>query len=664
VRFAPLRLRDSVALDATISAMESAAIEFRAIKLAARPRASVLQRGTLILGAYSILDVLEEHAERIRYSARGIGTTAGRFVVSVPNVMATRLELIEAFARQSLLLESLRHPGIVPVVAAGVDAGTIVMVSPETPGTTLRARLDTGRAIDGSKVIRIVRDVAEVMEALHAHKPSIVHRILEPSGIILGPTHALMQDVGYAHALEAVEIAATDPTVPTPAAPYGAPECEFGGRVGPEADQYSLAVIARECHSGAVPAGVSAVIERATSKDARDRFPSIMAFADAFTEAMQKEARAKEVTGSGPRPRGMSRPETMPSVKPVRVSERPRSKAPESIRASMIDRSWDTGESSRPVAPSKPAEPAHVVSDAVLPCEPAPPVKKAPAPVAPTPPRSSASSVSRSLPTPTSGVMAISDTPPAPPVPPTRPLRPPMPTLVGISPKDAERNSSDPNMPEGSLKASAADRATGVAIPPPALQADGAAPVPPAAPQPLPLGGTAPSTNAVPIAFPPPQSARAISVAPAALREQAMSMPVPRTMSTRPPAMDEGSAAFPRLEASRRADARARTTLGLLIFAAAVVFSVALVVAANRVAGAIESASHASGQAAADDLPKAPRTDRGTLATSSPQAGDTNDVPSTAAPATQTATTDVLLAAPPSHDSPRQKAARARPARH
>jgi len=102
---------------------------------------------------------------------------------------------------------------------------------------------------------------------------------------------------------------------------YVAPEALSGELVGPAADQYSLATIAYYLLSGCLPytgksprelfsqlltqppvslnraranlvfpATVETVVMKALSKAPADRYPSVMAFADAFHEAAQSTA--------------------------------------------------------------------------------------------------------------------------------------------------------------------------------------------------------------------------------------------------------------------------------------------------------------------------------------------------------------------------------------
>jgi hypothetical protein len=88
------------------------------------------------------------------------------------------------------------------------------------------------------------------------------------------------------------------------------------------------------------------------------------------------------------------------------------SKGPESIRASMIDRTWDTAESSPPaearpaVTPSRAPTGSGTMARPAVPKPAELPPKKAQPPAPPSPSRASSPSVRRSMPTPASGVTA------------------------------------------------------------------------------------------------------------------------------------------------------------------------------------------------------------------------------------------------------------------
>jgi serine/threonine protein kinase len=279
------------------------------------PRA-LIGPGTVLLGEYAVEATLEELPTRIVYLATRVGRPLERFhACALTHTIAERLDLIEAFARQSLLLASLRHPGIVSVVAAGVDHGAVVMITPEVEGITLRKRLDDARGpLAPGEVVRLIRELAAALEFLHKRTPPILHRLIEPTNILLSPSrHPLLKDVGYAHALHAVQIASTEEIVPVVAAPYRAPEIAEGGKVGPEADQFALASVAYECIVGRprrVPdegedegsvteqmlhPGLDSVLRRATATRPSERYASVVAFAEALTKAAMEPDTAPSI---------------------------------------------------------------------------------------------------------------------------------------------------------------------------------------------------------------------------------------------------------------------------------------------------------------------------------------------------------------------------------
>ncbi len=285
---------------------------------AAAPRPTI-PPGSILLGEYVLDSKLRELPTRNIYQARHIARSSEHFHACIlTRCIVERLDLIEAFARQTLLLSSLKHPGIVSVVAAGVDNGLLVTISPELRGITLREHLDeAGGPLPAAEVVRIVQALAAALDYLHERRPPILHRLVEPSNVLLTPEGGvLLQDVGYAHALEAVQIASTEDIVPMVAQPYRAPEVDSGARIGPAADQFSLASVAYECltghtrlagkDDGGVPAAIKTVIDRALAVSPSARYPSAGAFAQALAET-QTQASAEAVPNppapeAGPNP--------------------------------------------------------------------------------------------------------------------------------------------------------------------------------------------------------------------------------------------------------------------------------------------------------------------------------------------------------------------------
>ena len=101
----------------------------------------------------------------------------------------------------------LEHPGILPVLDAGLDPdGRPFYTTPLLPGTTLgdiwRSVHDTGDlAWTPSRALDLLVRVCEVMA--HAHSRGVIHRDLKPSNVLVGSFGDVrVIDWGSAHVLE------------------------------------------------------------------------------------------------------------------------------------------------------------------------------------------------------------------------------------------------------------------------------------------------------------------------------------------------------------------------------------------------------------------------------------------------------------------------------
>jgi serine/threonine-protein kinase len=174
--------------------------------------------------------------------------------------------------------------------------------------------------------------MAQICGAVQAaHDVGIVHRDLKPENIMYDPAarQVKLLDFGIAADTEAApDQRLTRAGFFVGTLMYVAPEALSGELVGPAADQYSLATIAYYLLSGCLPytgksprelfsqlltqppvslnkakpsltfpAAVEAVVMKALSKAPAERYPSVMAFSDAFSDAANAA-----VTSSGSAP--------------------------------------------------------------------------------------------------------------------------------------------------------------------------------------------------------------------------------------------------------------------------------------------------------------------------------------------------------------------------
>lgn len=250
--------------------------ELRALVEAAR-RASALfprrlERGTRIAGRYLVLDEIGSGGMGRVFAAvdERLSRRVAIKVLASPLTRASEQEAL--FERESRLLASLSHPGIVDVHEAGRDGDWSYIVMDLVEGTGLdevleRAResLRAGARLDGTlleraigrparegairliepdswwrSVARITAELARTIEA--AHGAGVVHRDLKPGNVILeGGGRPVVLDFGLGGRTDAlVEGAVTRGLYGSVA--YLAPEQACTHRVGndPRTDVYQL----------------------------------------------------------------------------------------------------------------------------------------------------------------------------------------------------------------------------------------------------------------------------------------------------------------------------------------------------------------------------------------------------------------------------------------
>ncbi len=217
----------------------------------------------------------------------------------------------ERFLREIETTANLRHPHIVPLYDSGEVRGALYYVMPFVEGESLRERLKREGQLPLDDAIRIAREVAGALS--YAHARGIVHRDIKPENILLESGHAVVTDFGIARAVREAgteSLTGAGISLGTPA--YMSPEQAAGEReVDGRSDLYSLGCVLYEMLSGqppftgptapsiikqhmvtearpisnlrpAVPAPVSAALERALAKNPGDRFSVVSQFGDAL----------------------------------------------------------------------------------------------------------------------------------------------------------------------------------------------------------------------------------------------------------------------------------------------------------------------------------------------------------------------------------------------
>jgi hypothetical protein len=161
---------------------------------------------------------------------------------------------VERFLRETRLAETLKHPGIVPLLDAGEADGLPWYTMPYFRGSSLRDRISREQQLPLADVLQITSEIAEALD--YAHSRDIVHRDIKPDNILFEGGRAVVADFGIARAIvnaaPVERLTASGITVGTP--PYTSPEQSGGdAHIDARSDVYSLACVVYEMLVGEPP---------------------------------------------------------------------------------------------------------------------------------------------------------------------------------------------------------------------------------------------------------------------------------------------------------------------------------------------------------------------------------------------------------------------------
>ncbi len=230
-------------------------------------------------------------------------------------------EAVSRFRREAEILAGVRHPNVVQVVDFNVTPdGLPYLVMEMVDGPDLARELDEGRELSPADAMSIVRQIASALDAAHA--AGVVHRDLKPANVILMPA------AGQAPVVKVIDfgisISEWSPQITTESRVMGTPEFmspeqALGKRddIDARSDQFALAVLAHTLLARRAPfAGdsplatlsaivhgepealaphvawpadeVQAVLRQGMARAREDRFPSVLAFAEALETALAR----------------------------------------------------------------------------------------------------------------------------------------------------------------------------------------------------------------------------------------------------------------------------------------------------------------------------------------------------------------------------------------
>jgi serine/threonine protein kinase len=281
--------------------------------------------GQVLKGRYRIEDLIGRGGMAEVYKAWDMRRQYYVAIKVMREDLAEDVEFVRRFRREAGALAALSHANVVRFYSFEREGRLAFIVMDYVEGTTLRGRiLDAqGEPLPLEEVALVMR---QVCAALHyAHGENVLHRDVKPGNIMIrqGPTdgaygQVLVADFGIAKAADAATATTVMPGTPA----YMSPEQCRSEVLDERADVYALGIVAYEMLAGrrpftgateattgsqreklrweqmyaeppplrrfnpVVPQQVELVLLKALAKDPGARWPTVLAFWQAFDEAL------------------------------------------------------------------------------------------------------------------------------------------------------------------------------------------------------------------------------------------------------------------------------------------------------------------------------------------------------------------------------------------
>jgi serine/threonine-protein kinase len=255
----------------------------------------MLKRGDIFANKYEIQTVLHKTKNSIIYLAMDYKL---RKLWAIKEIRAES-KIKDRAKEEAHILKNLDHPLIPRVTDIYETSGKMYIVMDFVEGENLEAKMKSGIVFTEEQIVRIGKDILDVLSYLHNLNPPIIFRDIKPGNIMLRADGSIrVIDFGIARRYNPRKSNDTD-YLGTKG--YAAPEqSSKRGQTDNRTDLYSLGVTLHAMltrkdpteepyeflpvtyYNPALSSGLSKVIEKAVLPDPSNRFQSAIAFSSAL----------------------------------------------------------------------------------------------------------------------------------------------------------------------------------------------------------------------------------------------------------------------------------------------------------------------------------------------------------------------------------------------
>jgi Flp pilus assembly protein TadD/predicted Ser/Thr protein kinase len=210
---------------------------------------------TIADGKYEVVRLLGEGGMGAVYQARQIAMDRMVALKLIRPEVVTSRSAVARFKKEMLVTAKVEHPNTIRVYDFGETEGQLYLTMEYLGGASLRQVIDSFGRLELKRIVRIAKQVANALGAVHER--GLVHRDLKPENVMLiesyGETDFVkVLDFGIAKSLDDdVNLTGTGRPIGTPA--YMSPEQAMGAAIDARTDLYALGVMLYRMASGSMP---------------------------------------------------------------------------------------------------------------------------------------------------------------------------------------------------------------------------------------------------------------------------------------------------------------------------------------------------------------------------------------------------------------------------